>query len=234
MLILFDIDGTLLLTGGAGVRAMELAGKDLYGPEFSVAGIDFAGRIDTLLIKELLVHNGVVESHDECRRFREAYAKRLAAGPLVSPEGRATGALPGVIGLLDALAGTAATLGVLTGNFEETGRLKLEASGISPGRFKVFAWGDDSPHDPPHRDHLPPVAIKRASGVAGREFVGSEVVIIGDTPHDVRCARVNSCRSLGVGTGRYSVDELSAAGAEKAVRDLTDTLGLVDWLLNQT
>lgn len=221
-LILFDIDATLLVTGGAGIGAMIQAGKDLHRHDFHADGIDFAGRIDPLLIDELMRLNGVEPSSDKRCQFRTRYADRLAAMIPSSPGLRA---LPGVLPLLDALPLTGlAHLGLLTGNFAETGHMKLRACGIDPVRFSAAtAWGDDSPHDPPRRDHLPPVAMRRFHAAHGVPIAPHSVIIIGDTPHDVQCAKTNGCRSLGVATGKFSIAQLREAGADVVLPDLSRT-----------
>ncbi len=219
-LYLFDIDATLLVTAGAGIRAMELAGRDLFRSDFSVDGIDFAGRLDPLLLDEMLLRNSVAEAgaHD---RLRHRYAERLPAVLAASDQARA---LPGVHDLLSALTGvTGAVVGLLTGNFRETGHIKLRHCGIDPTQFSPAVWGDESPHRPPSRDHLPAVAMTRHASQNGGAIHPSRVVIIGDTPHDARCAKTNGCRCLGVATGKYGRDDLMGAGADAVVADLSDT-----------
>jgi phosphoglycolate phosphatase-like HAD superfamily hydrolase len=220
-LYLFDIDGTLLLTSGAGIRAMEQAGQDLFGAAFTASGIDFAGGLDPLLLDQLLIRNSVAVTPDNHRRFRTQYAQRLPE--LLAATGKAR-ALPGVHELVSTLrAREPDALGLLTGNFRETGEMKLRACGLDAAVFSPAVWGDESPHDQPSRDHLPAVAMDRYRRRHERPVHPSDVVVIGDTPHDVRCAAANGCRSLGVATGKYSMDELAAAGASAALPDLSDT-----------
>lgn len=228
-LILFDIDATLLLTGGAGVGAMGRAGRRLFGDHFSSEGVDFAGRIDPLLIRELLERNGVEPTRDHLVAFRSVYRDTLEADMAASTKHHA---LPGARELVQAVhGGPGSALGVLTGNFAETGTIKLRRCGFDPELFAVSVWGDDSPHDPPSRDHLPEVALARFDAAYGRRPDPSRVTIVGDTPHDVQCAKANGCRSLGVATGRYSTDDLTRAGADRAVADLRQTGDLASWLL---
>lgn len=226
MLILFDIDLTLVDTGGSGMTALAEAGRAIFGEGFRSDGVAYAGRLDPLIIADLLAVNGVEPTPGLIAELRHGYAGRL--------EGHLRGrsrALPGVHRLLGALRGEAGvTLGLLTGNFEVTGLMKLAAAGIDAGDFAVRAWGDDSPHTPPSRDHLPPVAISRFHDITGRRIPSSRVVIIGDTPHDVACARANGCRVLGVATGRTPAGELAAAGADGVMMDLSDTEGVLGWL----
>lgn len=226
MLIFFDIDATMIRSGGVGVKAMVDAGAELYGPGFTAAGIPFAGRLDPLILAEMLELNGQRATAREMARMREVYRGHLERY-LRTGVGRA---LPGVMTLLDALgARDEVALGVLTGNFEETGSMKLRACGIDPERFHIRVWGDESPHEPPCRDHLPGVGIERYRARYGRDPRG--VVVIGDTPHDVSCAKAHGCRALGVATGQFSREQLAAAGADWAVEDLSGTAAVLEWLV---
>src|SRR5690606_6214996 len=124
------------------------------------------------------------------------------------------------------------TLGLLTGNFPETGAMKVAAAGIDPTIFEVCVWGCDSPIAPPLREYLPPVAFERYRALRSVALSPERVAIIGDTPHDVRCALVNGCRALGVGTGQFTVEQLLAAGAHHATPDMGDADAVVRWLLD--
>ena len=231
MLILFDIDATLIRTQGAGMLAMGDAGRELFGPEFACDGTSFAGRLDPLIVDDLLTSHGVAPTNANRAAFRAAYAKHLERR---LDEASARQTLPGVLPLLEQLAQRAhVTLGLLTGNFPETGRAKLEACGVPFKQFAVAAWGDDSPHVPPSRDHLPPVAMQRYEELRGRRIEAERVTVIGDTPLDVQCARAHGCRSLGVATGQYSPALLLASGAHHAVEDLSNTPKVVGWLLGE-
>ena len=226
MLILFDIDATLLVTSRSGLRAMQDAGVELHGPGFQTEGVDFAGRLDPLIVRDLLARVGVEPTQAAMAAFRARYRERLALRLGVPGVARA---LPGVLDLLDRLALVpSVTLGLLTGNYAETGRLKLEASGIDPSRFSVCAWGDESPQEPPDREHLPPVAISRFRSLRGR--APHAVTIVGDTPHDVRCARANACRCLGVATGLHDAGTLARAGANLVLANLADVSRVVSFL----
>ncbi|MGD9692491.1 MAG: HAD family hydrolase [Phycisphaerales bacterium] len=226
-LALFDIDATMLVTNRAGVRAMIETGQEMVGPGFHAEGVSFAGNIDPLLVEELLIRNGA-EAHDGAiDEFRARYAKRLEN---LLPETGAR-ALPGVAPLLDALEREeGVVLGVLTGNYPETGAMKLRAAGIDPSRFKVCVWGCDSPHRPARRTHLPAVALERCARDV-RAIGAERVVIIGDTPHDVACAKEIGGRALGVATGSFSTAQLSEAGADLAVETLSETIVLASWMV---
>jgi phosphoglycolate phosphatase len=228
MLVLFDIDATLLTTTRAGIHAMGDAGRDLVGPDFDEHSVDYAGRLDPLIIHDLLAAHGQDTSAPSVDRFRAAYAEQLARR-LQTPGIAA--ACPGVAELLDALSGRELALGLLTGNFPETGELKLRASGIDPAQFIIHAWGSDSPHDPPARDHLPPVAIERFAERFGHTVDPADVTIIGDTVHDVACAKAHGCRVLAVATGTYDAQTLHSSGADRVVSDLSDTEDVLQWIL---
>jgi len=226
MLILFDIDMTLVQTRGAGIEALEAAGRELFTPAFDAESIAYGGRIDPVIFAELLEVNGVSVSHKNVDLLQEGYAARL---PALLP-GRAQ-AMPGAVELVDAVTRSSAMSGVLTGNVEPTGAAKLEAAGFEVGHFRVRVWGDDSPHDPPERDHLPPVALDRYRDLTGKAIDAGSATIVGDTIHDVACAKAHGLRCLAVATGKWGGNDLAEAGADLVVDDLTDTAHLTDWLL---
>lgn len=229
MLILFDIDMTLVATDGAGFRAMLDAGRELFGRCFNGEGVPFGGRLDPVIIADLLRVSGVEPSPEAFAAMREGYVRYLRRTLAGAGAARA---LPGTIELVGALcAEPGVTLGVLTGNFPESGELKLRAAGFDPGAFRVRVWGSDSPIDPPERNHLPPIAMKIYERELGEAIPGGRVVVVGDTAHDVACGRAHGCRTLGVATGHTPRQGLVEAGADRVVDDLRDTGGLVRWML---
>ena len=228
MLILFDIDMTLITTGGAGMKAMQDAGRELFGASFTTDGIEFAGRLDPLIITDMLVRHGLEDGPARHAEFRAVYRRHLERH-LQQPGKRM--ALPGVMEILGELRRRAVMLGLLTGNFEETGSMKLRACGIDPTGFAVRVWGDEGRLRPARREHLVPVGLERGRAALGR-LEPAQVAIIGDTPHDVACARAHGCRSVGVATGKFGVEELRRAGADLALSDLSDTHRVVSWLMN--
>ncbi|MGQ0627491.1 MAG: HAD family hydrolase [Phycisphaerales bacterium] len=235
-LILWDIDGTLVTTGGAGMAAMVDAGVALFGPTFSADGIDFAGRLDTLIMPDMLRRIGMTPTRESLARFRAGYGERLP-GALAAKADRAR-ALPGVLELVDRFHNDPRVAqGIVTGNFAETGVMKLTACGLDPRRFEHNGWGDaagdgadGSPA--PSRDLLPPFALASFAHRHGRHPVRGGAVVIGDTVHDVRCGRVNGCRTIGVATGRTSVEDLAAAGADLALPDLGAVGRIIDFVLS--
>ena len=224
-LILFDIDGTLLLSGGAGVTSMVDAGRALFGASFTAEGIDYAGRLDPIIWRMMAERNDVdVDRHDD---FRAAYIARLGERLGTTHHSRA---LPGAADLVDALHDHArATLGIVTGNYRESGGMKVANAGFELERFTVSAWGDDGAT----RRDLPRIAMERYAERQAGPIDPSRVVIIGDTPHDVDCARANGCRVIAVTTGpSYSRDDLAAHEPDLLVDDLSDTAALMDFVLS--
>lgn len=227
-LVLFDIDGTLLLTAGAGRRAIMAALRDEVDDPAAFAGIRFDGKTDPQIVAEMLAAAGQEESRESerVRRLCQRYVG-LLAGELERPTTR-TVLLPGVEDLLDRLeTSPGVLLGLLTGNLAQGAALKLRAGGIDPGRFRVGAYGSDAAHRP----ELPEIAARRAEPFFGRVPRGAEVVIIGDTPADIHCGAAIEARALAVATGSYSVTDLAACGPHAVFDDLTDTARVLEVIL---
>ena len=224
-LILFDIDGTILLTAGAGRRAIVAALRDEVADVAAFEGIRFDGKTDPQIVVELLEAAGDPEPRESARV--EAVCRRyvgLLARELERPENRTT-VMPGVRLLLQQLeARPGVVLGLLTGNVAEGAALKLRSGGLDPARFLVGAYGSDAAYRP----ELPPIAARRAAPYFGRVPKGSEVVIIGDTPADIGCGGAISARALAVATGAYTVAELEACEPHAVFQDLSDTACVLD------
>jgi len=227
-LVLFDIDGTILLSAGAGRRAITAAISEELGKGKTVGEIRFDGKTDPQIVAELLQTSG--QSGDLapdrlaaiCRRYVE-----LLADELQRPTTQTT-LMPGILELLDRLEREdGVMLGLLTGNIEAGAALKLQAAGIDPNRFQVGAYGSDAAQRP----ELPPIAVRRATRVLGRAPTGSEVVIIGDTPADISCGQCIDARAVAVATGGYSLAELQACGPYAVFEDLRDTGRVVTSIL---
>jgi len=218
-LVLFDIDGTLLLSAGAGRRAILAAVAERVADLTAMAGIRFDGKTDPQIVTELLAAAGQESPSDPARvaAVLERYVSHLELELAV--HGHRSRLMPGIPELLDALeAEQGVVLGLLTGNVVTGARLKLKAAGLDPDRFVVGAFGSDHSE----RAELPPIAVRRAEPYFGREPSGAEVVIIGDTPADVSCGTCIGARSIAVATGGFSVAELRAAGAHAVFADLSD------------
>jgi phosphoglycolate phosphatase-like HAD superfamily hydrolase len=227
-LVLFDIDGTILLTAGAGRRAILAALAGEVDDASAFDRIRFDGKTDPQIMAEMLAAAGQPEPQESprvralCERYLELLARELDR-----PTTRTT-VMPGVHSLLDRLEMEAGVvLGLLTGNLAEGAALKLRSGGIAPERFRVGAYGSDAAHRP----DLPPIAARRAEPIFGRVPRGAEVVIIGDTPADVACGVGIEARALAVATGAYSVADLSACGAHAVFESLRDTDAVVDAIL---
>jgi phosphoglycolate phosphatase len=217
-LVLFDIDGTLLLSGGAGVRAMTRTFQSLFGVDEAFAGIAIAGRTDTYLLSAAFERAGIADSADAHQRFHESYLPILAEEIHQRGRGR-YGVLPGVEALLAALdIREDVHLALLTGNYQRAARIKLDHFGL--GRF--FEWGVFG-EESPDRNVLGRVALDRAVEQHVPAAARERTVVIGDTPDDIDCARAAGARALAVATGSYSVEQLLAAGADIALADLSDT-----------
>ena len=220
-IVLFDVDGTLLWTDGAGRRAVHRALKDVLGIEHPAAGFRFDGRTDPEIVRLLAAAAG--RDHDPAvvADVLDHYVGLLVQ-ELARP-GHKTTVYPGVFELVAALERRDdCVIGLLTGNIAAGARLKLASGGLDIARFTVGAFGSD--HEV--RAELPAIAQRRARE-RGIEAGGKEVVIIGDTPADVTCGRAIGARAIGVATGSYSVPDLIAAGAYAAFQDLSDTDAVV-------
>lgn len=221
--VLFDIDGTLLWSDGAGRRAIQAALSDVFGA-IGPADHRFDGKTDRQIVRELMTLAGHDRAVIDARMQRviDAYVGELHSA-LRHPD-HPPQRLPGVAELLDALdARDDVVLGLLTGNVAPGADAKLRAVGIDPSRFRVTAFGSD--HE--HRPELPPIAKRRASELLGVEIAGDRFVVIGDTPADMTCGQGIGARAIGVATGRYGVAELLSHGAHAAFPDLTDTAAVV-------
>lgn len=216
-LILFDVDGTLLLSGGAGVRAMNRAFEILVGVPDAFADVPMAGRTDPAIVLDALARHGHDVDEDWLSAFRSAYVACLREEIARPSPGRRI--MPGVGRLLDALVVREDVwLALLTGNFEEGARIKLDHFDLA----RYFTWGafaDDSID----RNALVPIALARAVERGAPSFAADRVFVVGDTPADVACALSAGVRSIGVATGPYDTSALNAAGAHEVFEDLSNT-----------
>jgi phosphoglycolate phosphatase len=217
-LFLFDIDGTLLTTDGAGRAALKSAGADLFAIEEDLRTINVSGSTDTAIVQDILRHHSLDESTANVNRYLGGYLVWLKQH-LASQSGAI---LPGVISLLDVLAKDGQAIGLLTGNVRRGAQIKLTAHGIWD-RFSFGAFGDDNSD----RNQLGPIAKQRAETALNTEFAAHDIVIIGDTPKDIACARAFGAVSIAVATGRYSLADLSEHQPDHLVGDLADTKDLL-------
>ena len=227
-LILFDIDGTLVLTGGAGARAMACAFDELFGVANAFQTIAMAGRTDPAILADALTAHRVSADDPRVSHYRDTYFRHLAAQIPNAPAHARFGVMPGVRLLLDVLSSRRDTgLALLTGNYEPSARMKLEHFDLWR-YFRCGAFGDEAAD----RNGLFHTALARVVESGGPRVEPHQVVIVGDTPHDVAVATAAGARSVAVATGSYNVDALLAAGADVVFADLTDTNAVIDALMN--
>jgi phosphoglycolate phosphatase-like HAD superfamily hydrolase len=213
-LILFDIDGTLITSGGAGERALKLALRDEFGIEDDLKTIEIAGRTDSGIARQICRRYGLAETPETFTKFFDGYLHHL--GELLP---KTTGRLlPGILPLLEALKAREDTvLGLLTGNLAKGAELKLRHYGVWH-YFEFGAFADDH-HD---RNELGPLARSRAKEQSGREFLPEHIYVLGDTPHDITCARAFGAKAVAIATGSFSSAQLAEHQPEFLFEDLRD------------
>lgn len=209
---LFDIDGTLVDTGGAGMRALQEAAVECFGG--TGPDLDLAGSTDLGVLGGILDHFGLPHGPDRTSTFFETYLRRLEWN--LAHGGFPGRVLPGVVDLLEDLAcSPEITVGLLTGNIASGAAAKMRHFGLDR-HFPFGAYGCDHAD----RNLLGPVALERAARHSGRSFSPVETVVIGDTPKDIACAQAMGASCVAVATGRFTVEELHHAGADRVVATL--------------
>jgi phosphoglycolate phosphatase len=236
-LVLFDIDGTLVLTGGAGIRAMNRACEALLGRSDGLSGIPVAGRTDRIILADVVSRAGHALDDGLLADLREKYITNLRdeierpgrpqTTEYLGSRGNVKAVMPGVRELLDALQERDDVfLGLLTGNFEAGARIKLDHFDLWK-YFRCGAFGDDSAD----RNALVPFALERARRCGLPDLTADHILVVGDTPHDVACALAVGAVPVGVATGGYTSDQLRASGAEMVFEDLSATQEFLKLLL---
>jgi phosphoglycolate phosphatase len=197
---------------------MNRAFEDVFGLPEAFTTLELAGRTDTSILADAFAAQGLAVNGAATRAFRARYRECLAEE--VARDVGDKRVLPGIQALLEALQPPDASfLALLTGNYADTARIKLEHFGLWR-YFRCGAFGDDS-HD---RNHLVPVALARAREVGLPDAVdGGRVIVVGDTPRDVACAVAHGARSIAVATGQYRADDLRRAGADAVFEDFRET-----------
>lgn len=217
--MLFDVDGTLIMTGGAGGRAVARACASMFPPELDgdrFEGVPLAGRTDRWIFAEYARRHGVEIDGAGLARLREAYLQHLIRE--IQEEGSGRRVLPGVRTLLERLSGRdEVCLGLLTGNVADGARIKLEHFDL--WRYFVAGGFGDSALDRTTVFHAALAAVAATSGVS---FDPEDVVVVGDTPLDVAVAVETGAWSVAVATGTYSAEALWDAGADEVLEDLGD------------
>ena len=212
--VLFDIDGTLIHSGGAGVKAFRQAFASEFGLHDGTERLKFAGRTDVSLVREFFGHHGIAASPEHFERFFEAYLGWLRR-TIVECDG---GACRGVSEYYQSLlrAPHPPAIGLLTGNIKRGAQVKLGHYGWWD-RFAFGGFADDSEQ----RDEIAEVARRRGSEHLGQPVRGDETLVIGDTPLDIRCGRAIGARVLAVATGGATMEELAAHQPDFLVKDLS-------------
>ena len=213
--ILFDIDGTIMDSGGAGTRAMNSAFMELFSVTDAFRKISMAGKTDFQILKEGCALHNIDCSNGAVPEFYRVYVRHLQEN-MRSPSGHLK---PGINRALQKLHNHEDfILGLLTGNIEEGAMIKLGAFGLDT-YFDVGAFGSDDED----RDRLLPIALDKLSRRQSLQLSYEDCIVIGDTPRDVTCSKPYGAFSIAVATGPYSAASLSAAGADIVLDDLSDT-----------
>jgi phosphoglycolate phosphatase-like HAD superfamily hydrolase len=213
--LLFDIDQTLINTGGAGLHALDRACGKLFGLNNAMEGIRPHGKTDPAIVREILrLRLSTPNPQDgEIASILEAYVYFLKDEVLTSPTYRV---LPGILSLLDEMmTRTDVILGLATGNIESGARIKLDRGGLN-SYFSFGGFGSDSED----RTELVRKAAEKAAHKNGGAIPPSNIFVIGDTPLDIDAGKRAGFKTVGVATGSYSTEQLLASGATMAVRDL--------------
>jgi phosphoglycolate phosphatase len=227
-LVLWDIDGTLLYSGGVAGEAMRAAMTRVYGRPSDNERRSYAGKTDQQIILETFPERSPEELLSRLDEFTAAYLDILSAWEdAFRTRGRV---LEGAIEILQQLRARGVVQSLLTGNLAPVAHLKLRMmSLIEFFDFESGAYGSDSPR----RTDLPLIAAERAAQRYGHVFAGPDIVIVGDTPNDIACARAVGARAVAVATGPFSVDELRLHAPDAVLPDLTDTGAALTVILAQ-
>lgn len=218
--ILFDIDNTLLYTRGAGSHAMNLAFNEMFGVTDGFARVEFSGRTDRFILQSGLAEHGIeggIEKHLDA--FTQRYYQLLPES-ITQRDGYL---MPGFPELLAALCDAGALLGLATGNFSEAATIKLSHYGIAD-YFHGGGFGEESTE----RGEVVAAAIRNVANGAAP----ADILVVGDTPHDITSALENNVIAVGVATGNFTTEELSSAGAHSVFQDFADWQSAAEQLLS--
>ena len=213
-LLLWDIDGTLIQSGGAGERALAIALREEFGIAGSLEDIEFSGRTDGWIARQVLAKFALPTSQETVDRYLARYLRALPR-ELFNPEARL---LPGVRDLVTTLDKRPdVAQGLLTGHLQRGAEIKLRHHELWT-HFPFGAFADDAEL----RNELGPHAVRRANSHHSVEFSSERVFVIGDTPHDIACGKAIGACTVGVATGRFTVEELNACAPTAVLPDLSD------------
>src|SRR6201981_3419779 len=221
-LLLFDIDGTLIHSGGAGVHALKSAFKERFGIDDDLHDIEIAGMTDSSIVVSILKKHQILATNETVSAFLDSYVHFLSM-ELPRRKGKL---VPGVLEVPQPLKSPPhLVLALLTGNVSRGAQLKLEHYGVWHF-FEFGAFADDH-HD---RNQLGPFARARAKEKHGLEFLAAEIDVIGDTPRDIACGKALGARTVAVATGKWSRDELARYQPDFLIDDLSDVETIIDTL----
>ena len=221
-LLLFDIDGTLINSGGAGIEALKRALKERFGIDDDLHDVEVAGMTDSGIVVSILKKHKIPATTENTAAFLDSYVHFLSL-ELPRRKGKL---LPGVLPLLEKLKTRKhLVLGLLTGNLSRGAQLKLNHYGVWHF-FELGAFADDH-HD---RKELGPFAQARAKEKHGREFSAEEIDVIGDTPRDIACGKALGARTIAVATGTWSREKLAEHDPDFLIDDFSDVDRLIDTL----
>lgn len=216
-LILWDVDGTLLTTGGVAAESMRTAMREVIGPIAPTERTSYAGKTDWQIILEAFPELTPEAARVHLEEFARFYAGELRRRHAeLAARSHALAGVSAVLARLDGQVRQAP----LTGNIAAVAQIKLEVVGLAPYlNLAAGAYGDDHHR----RIHLVAIAAERARQVYAREFSPHEIVVVGDTPHDIECGWHNGARTVAVATGPYTLDDLAAHQPDALLPDLNDT-----------
>ncbi len=216
---LFDIDGTLISSGGAGKAALEMAMAAEFGVTHAIEKLQLSGRPDRAIILDLFRLHIIDDKPEHWQRLTAAYLSHLPAC-LASHKGRV---LPGIAALLAELARRKIPLGLLTGNIRAGAKVKLGYFGLYD-HFTFGGFGDQHLD----RDDIAREALAEVKARLNGQHSPDRIWVIGDTPLDIRCARAIGARAVAVATGWHSMDELAAHQPDLLLADLSDATALLE------
>ncbi len=226
MLLLFDIDQTLLNTGGAGIRALHDAFEEAFDIDRNEhPELNLAGATDLGILREFKSAHRITWDDILAERFFTIYLRNLDEGLANRKDGLV---LPGIIDLLDTISvDESFTIGLLTGNLKIGAETKVRHFGLSKYfNIELGAYGSDHWD----RNELGPIALDRVATITGKKFTPEQTVVIGDTPKDINCAKAFGARCLAVGTGMFTAEQLLTHGADHSLENLSDTAAVIEWI----
>jgi phosphoglycolate phosphatase len=217
--ILFDIDGTLIITGGAGAASWRLAFDELYGIPADIGKFTDTGMTDPEVGRQTF--EAVIQREPTRKEFTRLLERRLHYLHQTVEESDGYRVLAGVEELLPRLIEDGYLLGLVTGNLEASAHIKLHRARLN--RFFSFGgYGSDSTD----RGELTRIALKRAALVYGEPITAEQAMVVGDTPHDVDGAHAAGIACVGVGSHHFTAEQLREAGADYAISSLEEALPL--------